>query len=109
MDSNEDRAMRDRHASDEAALRRLQQRDAGDSHSPVEAYAQHGAESGTAQPQALVTRYEASLQEELAAWERVKAAHGTAEFSARWDEWRALVETRDEATRFLINRSLSGC
>lgn len=108
MEDNNDRAMRDRHASDEAALRRMQQRDAGDSHAPVEAYAQHGAGSGTAPPEALVTRYEASMHEELAAWERVKAAAGAAEFTARWDEWRALVEKRDEATRFLINRSLSG-
>ncbi|HEY8050080.1 MAG TPA: hypothetical protein VIE63_12970 [Ramlibacter sp.] len=109
MDKNDARAMKDRHARDEAAERRLQQQAAGDSHSPVEAYPQHGAQSGFAQqPEALVNQYEHALQEEAAAWARVKQAGDAADFSARWDEWRSLVEKRDAATRFLINQSMAG-
>jgi hypothetical protein len=107
MDPNEMRAMRDRHAVDEAALRREQQRDAGDTQSPVEAYPQHGAQSVGPHPDELVARYESAMDEERAAWKRVKAAGQASEFSAAWDEWRALVEKRDEATRFLINQSMS--
>jgi hypothetical protein len=47
------------------------------------------------------------LDEERAAWERVKAASEASEFAAAWDEWRALVEKRDEATRLMINQSMS--
>jgi hypothetical protein len=108
MDENDARAMRDRHAQEEAALRRLQQRDAGDSHAPVEAYPQHGAQStGLPQPDALVQRYEDAMAQERTAWERVKAATNAAEFATGWDAWRALVEKRDEATRLLINQSLA--
>lgn len=109
MDEDDARAMRDRHALDEAALRRLQQRAAGDSHTPVEPYPQHGAQSpGAAQPDALARRYEEALNEERAAWQRVKTAGDASEFASRWDQWRAQVEKRDEVTRLLINQSLSG-
>jgi hypothetical protein len=108
MDDNEDRAMRDRHALDEAAQRRLQQKSAGDSHSPVETYAQHGAASSLiAQPEALVQGYEDGLSEERVAWRAVKLASDAADFSARWEAWRTTVEKRDEATRLLINQSMS--
>jgi hypothetical protein len=89
-------------------LRRLQQLDAGDTHAPVEAYPQLGAQSpGLPKPAALVRQYEDALDFERAAWERVKAAGEPPEFAASWEAWRALVEKRDEATRLLINQSLS--
>jgi hypothetical protein len=109
MDDNDARAMRDKHALDEAALRSQQQRQAGDSHAPVESYPQHGAQSpGSAEPDALVRRYEDALDEERAAWQRVKAAGDASDFASSWEQWRASVERRDEATRLLINKSLSG-
>ena len=109
MDENDARAMTDRHARDEARLRGLQQQSAGDTHSPVETYPQHGAQPGVAlQADLLVQEYEKALQEERAAWERVKMTTEASAFSATWDEWRSAVERRDKATRLLINQSLSG-
>jgi hypothetical protein len=60
------------------------------------------------QPDELVEEYERALQEERAAWARVKTATEASGFSAAWDEWRSAVEKRDKATRLLINQSLSG-
>jgi hypothetical protein len=108
MDDNDARAMNDQHSRDEAEMRRLQQQAAGDGHSPVEAYPQHGAEPGRSRPaDTLVADYERTLAQERAAWETVKASGLESDFSTAWQAWRTTVEKRDKATRLLINQSLS--
>jgi hypothetical protein len=110
MDPNDARAMKDRHSGDEAQMRRSQQRSAGEGHAPVEAYAQHGAQTGPfPRPAgALVSDYERVLAQERSAWESVKSTAQETMFAAAWQTWRTAVEERDRATRLLINQSLSG-
>jgi hypothetical protein len=108
MNDNDKRSMKDRHSRDEADQRRLQQHSAGDGHSPVEAYPQHGAQPKSSRPaEALVHDYERTLALEQAAWESVKSAAQEADFAAAWHGWRAAVEQRDKATRGVINQSLA--
>src|SRR3954471_3985653 len=105
MDDKAKRAMKDRHSRDEAEMRRVQQHSAGDSHSPVEAYAQHGAQSVPSHrpADAVVGEYEAALRREHEAWQLVKSSVDSQMLATVWQQWRAAVEARDKATRMLIN------
>jgi hypothetical protein len=109
MNEIENRAMKDRHSREEAALREAQQASAGASR-PVEPYPPHGG-AASREGEHLPTRvelvrlYETALAREQAAWLQVRGSSEPA--AASWDSWRAAVEERDKATRLLINDVLS--
>lgn len=108
MDETQARQMKDQHSRDEAALRRSQQRSAGDEFSPVENSPQLGAApvGDGGNEASAVEDYEMALSTERSAWERFRSLSHRSDSAAEWQEWRSAVEARDLATRVLINHFL---
>lgn len=112
MNPPTERELFDRASRDESDARAAQQVSAGPDHRPVHGKPPHGEESPVPRSPAgtagLSEAYERALSLELDAWRAMPGLPGDSGFdSAAWDTWRAAVESRELATRLLINYAMS--